>query len=82
MHYADSAKNLVAKFKAVRKGLKSWSKKISQLKKSIENCCFYVKMIDGIEDQRQLSRTERNFRKSLITHTNNLLEAKNEILKD
>lgn len=74
--FADSAKNITAKFKAVRRGLKIWSKKFSQLSKTIENCCFYVKLIDGIEDQRLLTVAERNFRKILIDHTNKLLEAK------
>lgn len=75
-YFGDSAKNIVAKFKALRKGLKSWSKKFSQLNRTIDNCCFYVKLLDGIEEQRALSIIERNFRKALIKHTNSLLEAK------
>lgn len=74
--FSDSAKNIVAKFKSIGKGLKVWSKNFSQLNKTIENCCFYVKLLDGVEDQRNLSNIERNFRKALINHTNNLLEAK------
>ncbi|XP_073367712.1 uncharacterized protein [Aegilops tauschii subsp. strangulata] len=74
--FTDSAKNIVAKFKSIRKGLKVWSKKISQLSKTIEYCCFYVKLLDGVEDQRYLTRIESNFRKALIKHTNKLLEAK------
>lgn len=62
--------------KAIRRGLKRWSKQFAQLNKTIENGCFYVKLLDGIEDQRMLTISERNFRKLLITHTNKLLEAK------
>lgn len=57
IHYSDSARNIVAKFKSIRRGLKSWSKNLSKLNKTIENCCFYIKLLDGIEDQRNLSAT-------------------------
>ena len=46
------------------------------MNKIIDNCCFYVKLIDGLEEQRPLSRVGRNFRIFLINHTNKLLEAK------
>ena len=75
-HFSDSPKNLNSKFKSIKRGLKSWSKQYSQLNKIIDNCCFYVKLFDGIEEQRPLARVEKNFRKLLIKHTNKLLEAK------
>ena len=74
-HFAESPKNIVSKFKSIRKGLKKWSKKLSQLILTIEKCCFHVKLLDELEDQRPLSRPKKNFRKILIDHTNKLLEA-------
>lgn len=73
--FADSAKNISAKFKAVRRGLKRWSKQFSQLNKTIENCCYYVKLINGIEDHGLLTDIERRFRKILIIYTKKLLES-------
>lgn len=36
-YFADPAKNIVDRFKSIRKGLKAWSRKLSQLNKTIEN---------------------------------------------
>jgi hypothetical protein len=35
-------------------------------------------MLDGIEDQRQLSLIEKKFRKILESHTRKLMEAKKD----
>jgi hypothetical protein len=72
----DSALNINAKLKYLRAALKKWSRNHSNLHKIIENCNFTLALLDGIEDQRNLSIMEKNFRKILKAHTAKLLETK------
>jgi hypothetical protein len=72
----DSALNINAKFKYLRAALKKWSRNHSNLDKIIENCNFTLALLDGIEEQRNLSIMEKNFRKILKAHTAKLLETK------
>ena len=65
-----------AKFKQVRAGLKIWSKKLSNLSKLIYNYNWVLLLLDGLEDQRELSRLERAFRALVKSHLATLLEAK------
>nr|AAO37473.1 putative reverse transcriptase [Oryza sativa Japonica Group]AAS01922.1 retrotransposon protein, putative, LINE sub-class [Oryza sativa Japonica Group]ABF96965.1 retrotransposon protein, putative, LINE subclass [Oryza sativa Japonica Group] len=58
----DAAKNLTAKFKSLRKGLKKWSKTISKLTTLISNCNLAVSFIDKLEELRDLTLAEWNFR--------------------
>jgi hypothetical protein len=75
-HYANAAKNLSAKLKQVRAGLKTWSRKLSNLNKLIYNCNWVLLLLDGLEDQRTLSRLETIFRSLVKHHLSSLLEAK------
>lgn len=63
--YNNAAKTLAEKFKQTRRGLKAWSKGLSKLNTKINNCSWVIGMMDGLEDQRSLSRIEANFRKIL-----------------
>jgi hypothetical protein len=56
-------------------GLKKWSKQLSNLNQTITNCSYTLSMLDGIEEQRQLSIIEKNFRKILENHTRKIMEA-------
>lgn len=74
--YSNMAKTISGKFKQLIKGLKSWSKGLSNLNKLINNCSWTLALLDGLEDQRVLSLVESNFRKLVKAHLQKLLEAK------
>jgi hypothetical protein len=73
---SDSARQITINFKDLRYGLKKWSKHMSNVNQTINNCSYTLALLDGIEDQRHLSLDEKNFRKILQSHTRKLLEAK------
>ena len=68
VHEEDSAKNIAAKFKRLRKGLKNWAKTISNHKQIIQNINYMILFYDVIEEFRDLSTEESNGRKILIEH--------------
>jgi hypothetical protein len=72
----DSGKMINAKFKRTRYSLKKWSKRVSNLKEIINNCQYTLALLDGIEEQRNLSVVEKNFRRIVEIHTRKMLEAK------
>ena len=72
----NSAKDTAARFKCLRMGLKKWSKNLSKLNTNISACNYVLSMIDGIEDQRNLSTIEANFRIIIKNHIAKLLEVK------
>ena len=74
--FANAAKNMSSKLKQVRAGLKSWSKNLSNLSKLVYNCKWVLLLLDGLEDQRSLSRMELNFRNLVKEHLAALLESK------
>lgn len=74
--FANAARNLSMKLKQVRASLKAWSKNVSKLGKLIYNCNWVLLLMDGLEDQRALSRLERAFRKLVKSHLASLLESK------
>jgi hypothetical protein len=74
--FGNAAKNLASKFKHIRAGLKNWSKQLSNLNKLIYNCRWVLSLLDGLEDQRNLSRMELNFRNLVKQHLSSLLESK------
>lgn len=74
--FANAAKNLSSKLKHVRAGLKTWSKKLSNLNMLIYNYNWVVLLMDGLEDQRPLSILESVFRGMVKTHQASLLESK------
>lgn len=72
--FSDAAKNLCSKLKHVRSGLRNQSKKFSNLNKLINNCNWVLLLMDGLEDQRALSRLESAFRDLVKSHLASLLE--------
>lgn len=74
--YLNAAQLISSKFKVLRRGLKFWSKSLSNLSQLISNSSWVLALIDGLEDQRPLCLVERNFRRILKTHLLKLLEAK------
>jgi len=74
--FGNAARNICAKFKQVRAGLKSWSKSLSNLTKLIHNCNWVLLLLDGLEDQRALSILESNFRSLVKTHLSYLMESR------
>lgn len=73
--FANVAKNLSVKPKELRVGLKKWSNNLSNLSKLIHNCNWVLLLLDGLEDQRSLSRLEVAFRVIVKNHLNSLLES-------
>lgn len=71
--YANAAKHLVVKLKEVRAGVKAWSKYL--LNKLIYNCNWVLLLLDGLEDQRILSRLESAFRTLVKNHLANLFDS-------
>jgi hypothetical protein len=74
--FFHAARHLSVKFKQVRAGLKKWSKNLSNLSKLIYNCNWVLLLLDGLEDQRLLSRLETSFRKLVKLYLSNLLESR------
>lgn len=72
-----SAKRITTKFKRLRKGLKIWSKSISQLSMLIKNSNKLVLFFDILEEFRELSTKEWNGRNIIKQHLKNLLSYKN-----
>lgn len=73
--FGNAAKNLSSKLKHVRSGLKKWSKNLSNLNKLIYNSKWVLLLLDGLEDQRNVSRMETNFRKLVKQQLANLQES-------
>jgi hypothetical protein len=58
----DDAHTISVKFKQLRSRLKSWSKKISNLRILIDNCNSVITFLDNLEDMRRLYNPEANLR--------------------
>ena len=63
-----AASILAAKFKNLRYSLKRWGKSLSHLKIMIEKCNKVIFFLDQLEDERNLSIPESNFRKIVKAH--------------
>lgn len=74
-YFANAAQTLSKKFRQVRTGFKTWSRKLSKLSMFINNCNFVLALLDGLEEQRTLSRPESNFRALVKQHLAKLLES-------
>jgi chaperonin cofactor prefoldin len=59
---SNSATRLSAKLKNLRRALNVWSKSISKLSLSIENCNRVLLELDNMEDKRVLFIQEKSFR--------------------
>ena len=71
---SNAASILCQKLKSVCHALSHWSKKISRLSIAIENTNKALLELDSIEDSRQLTTPERNFRSILKKHLLRLLQ--------
>lgn len=58
----DPAKLISAKFKALRSGLRAWQSSLSNLKSTISNIKLVMSLLDLMEEWRDLSLQEWNFR--------------------
>lgn len=77
-HANNSADLLCKKLKTLRSDLKQWSKGISRLSILIKNCNWALSELDGLEDQRALSKHEANFSEIIKAHLLRLLKFQNE----
>lgn len=73
-HLTDKAKILTSKFKNLRTALKSWSSNLSSLKSCIENVTLTLQLLETLEEHRDLSLEEWNFRSILREKLLSLLE--------
>jgi hypothetical protein len=74
----NSATRIAAKFKALRRILKNWSKSISKLGNLIKTCNDAILLLDKLEEQRRLSIPESNCRGIIKEQVKKLLRCKNE----
>jgi hypothetical protein len=58
----DAAKNITAKFKALKAALKVWSRNLSNLRLLISHCNNVINFHDTLEDRRSLFNPETNLR--------------------
>lgn len=72
----NAAKDVSARFKCLKQGLKQWSRNLSKLNTMIEKRNYVMTLMDGLEEQIRLSTMELNFRRILKNHILKLLEAK------
>lgn len=73
VQHTDKAKFLVAKFKNLRRVLKAWQAQISNVSAIYSNTKILIALLDIMEEFRDLSFEEWNFRDMLQVHMGNLL---------
>lgn len=73
VHHIDKAKVIMAKFKILRKTLKEWVSDISNLSITINNTKMLLNFVDVMEETRDLTVQEWNFRELLQRHLQDLL---------
>jgi exonuclease III len=71
--HRDSAKSLTAKFKNLRKVFKAWKSQLLNLARAIANTKDLIQFLDLLEEFRDLSLEEWNFRAIISLHLQNLL---------
>lgn len=74
VHCTDTAKSLTAKFKNVIKVLKDWKQTLSSLMKNINNFKLVRSFMNLLEEFRDLSIIEWNFKKLLESKLITLLQ--------
>jgi hypothetical protein len=77
----DKAKKLGAKFKTLRKILRQWHSKISNMTKLIDNNKITLAFLDSLEEFRDLALEEWNFRKLVQENLGKLLDQQREYWK-
>jgi hypothetical protein len=70
----DNAKNIIAKFKNLRRVLRAWHSQLSNLAATITNNKNVLMLLDTLEEFKDLSLEEWNFRAIVQEHLTNLLE--------
>jgi hypothetical protein len=70
----DKAKTITAKFKNLRKALRIWQQYLSNLKRNLENIKVVLSLLEIIEESRDLTLMEWNFKEILTANLNHLLE--------
>lgn len=63
--HTDVAKRISSKFKNLRRVLKAWHFQLSSLKENINNVKLILSFLESLEDFRDLSIQEWNFREIL-----------------
>jgi hypothetical protein len=74
----DPAKRLMAKFKRACKAIHVWCKSLPNLAKLIDKVKLVIQLLDFIEESRDLTIQEWNFKEILLLHLQDLL-AKQQI---
>jgi len=74
IYHSDAAKFLTAKFKILRKVLKEWNQTLSNPKQNIGNVKLILTFVNMLEEFRDLSIIEWNFKKSLERKLISLLQ--------
>jgi hypothetical protein len=69
----DPEKRLMAKFKRARKVLHGWQKSLPNLAKLISKVEMIIQLMDFIEESRDLTIQEWNFKDTLVHHLHDLL---------
>jgi hypothetical protein len=72
--HSDKAKILTAKLKFLKKTLRDWQQNLSSLAKTIENNKLVLSFLDTLEEFRDLSLEEWNFRQVVKSNLEHLLE--------
>jgi hypothetical protein len=70
----SSSSIITAKFKNLRYELKRWGGNLSHLKDLISKCNYVILLLDQLEDDRDLSIPEFNFRNIVKVHLKKLLQ--------
>jgi hypothetical protein len=70
----DAAKSITAKFKNLRRVLNEWKKSISNLKQNISNVKLILSLLNFMEESRDLSLVEWNFKTLLENKLISLLQ--------
>jgi hypothetical protein len=69
----DPAKQLMAKFERARKVIQGWQKSLPNLAKLIVKVEMIIQLMDFIEESRDLTIQEWNFKDVLVHHLHDLL---------
>jgi hypothetical protein len=78
---SDKAKNLTTKFKNSRKVLKDWQRSLPKIDKTVRHTKLLIEFIDIIEEHRDLSIEEWNFRDLMQTKVAELLHIQKKLLE-
>jgi hypothetical protein len=81
-NHSDAAKLITSKFKNLSKVLKDWKRTLSNLKQNITNVKLTLDLLNFLEDFRDLSLAEWNFRVLLEEKLISLLQQQKKLIGD